>query len=341
MRIRSELAKVRTIPIEAQIERKKRKYEEIDREIDAWRTRLGEEKENVRHKAGEYGEALRNAQKITDPTGRYKGDEPPNSLVRSFQAENIQNIGTDECRIRMQELESQLECLDDVDPEVIRRFKLHRKNVEDIEQEIERMQVEMEKRKENVVVVRERWLSRLSRLVEEISERFSNFFSSMGFAGMVELGKGEHLNDFANYGIDVLVKFRENVPLQKLDPFKQSGGERSVSTALYMMALQNLTRVPFRCVDEINQVKLLHKLTYAQLAYLAQTASTSNLKFKQFKSKVSAVCTNALNVATLIFAHLISYPSKCFFSAPCIKYNILHSFNREWMRRTRDGFSTC
>ena len=29
--------------------------------------------------------------------------------------------------------------------------------------------------------------------------------------------------------------------------------QRSVSTALYMMALQALTKVPFRCVDEINQ----------------------------------------------------------------------------------------
>ncbi|XP_073960736.1 structural maintenance of chromosomes protein 5-like [Choristoneura fumiferana] len=33
----------------------------------------------------------------------------------------------------------------------------------------------------------------------------------------------------------------------------QSGGERALSTAMYLMALQRLTMVPFRCVDEINQ----------------------------------------------------------------------------------------
>lgn len=33
----------------------------------------------------------------------------------------------------------------------------------------------------------------------------------------------------------------------------QSGGERSVATAIYMLSLQELTPVPFRCVDEINQ----------------------------------------------------------------------------------------
>ena len=39
-----------------------------------------------------------------------------------------------------------------------------------------------------------------------------------------------------------------------LTPFHQSGGERSVSTMLYLMALQELTKCPFRVVDEINQV---------------------------------------------------------------------------------------
>ena len=37
------------------------------------------------------------------------------------------------------------------------------------------------------------------------------------------------------------------------NPIRQSGGERSVTTAIYMMAMQSITKVPFRCVDEINQ----------------------------------------------------------------------------------------
>ncbi len=34
---------------------------------------------------------------------------------------------------------------------------------------------------------------------------------------------------------------------------RQSGGERSVSTIFYLMALQNMAIAPFRVVDEINQ----------------------------------------------------------------------------------------
>ena len=44
-----------------------------------------------------------------------------------------------------------------------------------------------------------------------------------------------------------------NVCLQPLKAGIQSGGEKSVTTAIYMMALQELSKVPFRFVDEINQ----------------------------------------------------------------------------------------
>ena len=41
--------------------------------------------------------------------------------------------------------------------------------------------------------------------------------------------------------------------MQQLSFNAQSGGEKSVATALYIIALQEMTQVPFRCVDEINQ----------------------------------------------------------------------------------------
>lgn len=50
------------------------------------------------------------------------------------------------------------------------------------------------------------------------------------------------------------VKFREAEELQPLNAQRQSGGERSVSTILYLVALQGVAACPFRIVDEINQV---------------------------------------------------------------------------------------
>jgi len=54
--------------------------------------------------------------------------------------------------------------------------------------------------------------------------------------------------------VRIRVKFRDTEQLAELTPYHQSGGERSVSTVLFMISLQELTCCPFRCVDEINQV---------------------------------------------------------------------------------------
>lgn len=59
--------------------------------------------------------------------------------------------------------------------------------------------------------------------------------------------------NFSDYGITIKVTYRNNVPLQELNTTVQSGGERAVATATFMLSLQELTPVPFRCVDEINQ----------------------------------------------------------------------------------------
>ena len=63
--------------------------------------------------------------------------------------------------------------------------------------------------------------------------------------------------DFSKYGVQIRVKFRDNEDLQALTAHRQSGGERSVSTMLYLMALQGITSCPFRVVDEINQVCMM------------------------------------------------------------------------------------
>ncbi|XP_020612185.1 structural maintenance of chromosomes protein 5-like [Orbicella faveolata] len=99
-----------------------------------------------------------------------------------------------------------------------------------------------------------RWLTPLQELVSRINEKYGDFFRMMGCAGEVALSSEQGENNFDKYGIQIKVKFRSKDSLHVLTPFHQSGGERSVSTMLYLMALQELTKCPFRVVDEINQV---------------------------------------------------------------------------------------
>lgn len=91
---------------------------------------------------------------------------------------------------------------------------------------------------------------KLDDIVERISKKFAVLFTEVGSAGAIRLRKPD---SFAEWEIEILVKFRDNAPLKKLDSHTQSGGERAVSTVLYMISLQELTTAPFRVVDEINQ----------------------------------------------------------------------------------------
>ncbi|CAG9539247.1 unnamed protein product [Cercopithifilaria johnstoni] len=99
----------------------------------------------------------------------------------------------------------------------------------------------------------EQWLLQLESVVGKLNQHFSSFFENMGCSGEVHLQKPDDKLDILKYGIIVTAKFREGERLRQLTHQTQSGGERSVITMLYILALQKLTIVPFRCVDEINQ----------------------------------------------------------------------------------------
>ena len=70
--------------------------------------------------------------------------------------------------------------------------------------------MQVEQRRENIDTVRASWLAGLEAMVLKIGSRFAHYFASMGFAGDVALSRGQHQNDFANYGIDILVKYRDD-----------------------------------------------------------------------------------------------------------------------------------
>ncbi|KAJ1662845.1 Structural maintenance of chromosomes protein 5 [Coemansia sp. RSA 1646] len=145
--------------------------------------------------------------------------------------------------------------------------------------------------------VRGKWEQPLDELVRKISERFTAMFDSIGCMGEVHLcragdgivaaaaavpelatqnGDGVVVaaaaaaaaddEDYNNWGIEIRVAFRRNEQLHALDNHRQSGGERAVSTILYLQSLQTLAAAPFRVVDEINQgmdqrnERLVHRL---------------------------------------------------------------------------------
>eukprot|EP00483_Globobulimina_turgida_P010060 UN10079 len=99
--------------------------------------------------------------------------------------------------------------------------------------------------------IENQWKPKLLEAVEKISMKFGEFFAQFNKAqGKVVLVEAEFYCDWC---IDILTKFRDDQPWKQLTASSQSGGEKSVSTMLYLLSLQQVTTVPFRVVDEINQ----------------------------------------------------------------------------------------
>ncbi|XP_006627036.2 structural maintenance of chromosomes protein 5 [Lepisosteus oculatus] len=158
----------------------------------------------------------------------------------------------DEIDALLHEERSRAECFTGVNSSVLDEYAERTQEYDNLKVELDKKTKALQEYRESISQVKERWLNPLKLLVEQVNEKFSDFFRSMQCAGEVDL-HSDNEEEYDKYGIRIRVKFRSSTQLHELTPHHQSGGERSVSTMLYLMSLQELNRCPFRVVDEINQ----------------------------------------------------------------------------------------
>jgi chromosome segregation ATPase len=94
------------------------------------------------------------------------------------------------------------------------------------------------------------WLPKLEQSISNINEKFKAHMKAINCTGEVRLEKKE---DYELWEVQIWVSFRAGKDLSLLDARTQSGGEKSVSTMLYLISMHDMTSCPFRLVDEINQ----------------------------------------------------------------------------------------
>ncbi|XP_072260268.1 structural maintenance of chromosomes protein 5 isoform X2 [Pyxicephalus adspersus] len=176
-------------------------------------------------------------------------DEVPQEFQIAFQS--LPNT-LDEIDASLNEEQSRVSCFMGLNASVVEDYARRTREIESKTVELNQKKKELEDYRQKISKVKQDWLTPLKHLVEKINEQFSSFFSSMQCVGEVDLHT-ENEEDYDKYGIRIRVKFRSSTQLHELNPHHQSGGERSVSTMLYLMALQELNKCPFRVVDEINQ----------------------------------------------------------------------------------------
>ncbi|XP_013114154.2 structural maintenance of chromosomes protein 5 [Stomoxys calcitrans] len=158
----------------------------------------------------------------------------------------------EELRDIISDYSGRLDCIDDVDPEIVKEYDTKRNEAEALKKEIESNLNGNENCLLEIQQIFNIWFPSVMEVVTTINSHFGQFMESMGYVGEVKLINNEE-HDFESYGIEILVQYRKNVPLQALNRHVQSGGERAVAIAVYTMSMQHITHVPFRCVDEINQ----------------------------------------------------------------------------------------
>uniref|UniRef100_A0A8C0HS23 Structural maintenance of chromosomes protein 5 n=1 Tax=Buteo japonicus TaxID=224669 RepID=A0A8C0HS23_9AVES len=178
---------------------------------------------------------------------------PDQRLPKEFQTA-FQALPTtlEEIDAFLNEEKTRASCFTGLNASVVEEYNKQIEEIQQLTEYLEEKKKELDNYKQNISQVKERWLNPLKKLIEQINGKFSNFFSSMQCVGEVDLHV-ENEEEYDKYGIRIRVKFHRSTELHELTPYHQSGGEKSVSTMLYLMALQELNRCPFRVVDEINQ----------------------------------------------------------------------------------------
>ncbi|XP_044489000.1 structural maintenance of chromosomes protein 5 isoform X3 [Mangifera indica] len=199
---------------------------------------------------------------------------------------------------------------------ILQEYEHRQKQIEGMDRKLEADKKELKRCLREIDALKANWLPTLRNLVAQINETFSHNFQEMAVAGEVSLD--EHDTDFDQYGILIKVKFRQTGQLEVLSAHHQSGGfffllkERSVSTILYLVSLQDLTNCPFRVVDEINQGMdpINERKMFQQLVRAASQPNTPQCFLLTPKLLPDLQYSEACSILNIMNGPWIEQPSK-------------------------------
>ncbi len=95
---------------------------------------------------------------------------------------------------------------------------------------------------------REVWRKAMEDLIESVDPAYQTVLSAADASGFIKFEQADAIEDA---GLDLYVGFRGGAPTT-LDPFTQSGGERSVALMAFILSLQARIVSPLRAMDEFD-----------------------------------------------------------------------------------------
>ncbi|XP_059171563.1 structural maintenance of chromosomes protein 5-like [Physella acuta] len=231
--------------VETEFQNAKQKFEGLEKEVVELQDHVADLKHQAREK-------LVDAKRKADIGMQ---DNLEEKLTERGLWEDFKNAPSrlDELDNEIHSVQARAEAMFQVDEKVVQDFRKREKEIAKLEKLLHETERRHQSHQSDIAEVKRRWLEPLNELIHKINIKYCYFFSCLKCCGEVSLSIPENTDDYEKYGVCIKVKFRDDEILRELNAHHQSGGERSVSTVLFMIALQELTKCPFRCVDEINQ----------------------------------------------------------------------------------------
>ncbi|PKY44896.1 hypothetical protein RhiirA4_515103 [Rhizophagus irregularis] len=159
-----------------------------------------------------YNQAKEEARKLHDECNFDDKDEV-DELLKEMTLEDLEDAVTSErTRAEMQFA---------VDSRVIEIYDQRKAEIESLRARLEIKTSHSSNLANEMKSLREKWEPKLNVLIKDISNTFSEAFDRIGCAGEVRVSTHD---DYNKWGIDILVKFRDNEKLQILNSQRQSGG---------------------------------------------------------------------------------------------------------------------
>lgn len=190
---------------------------------------------------------LQHKAKTEAPLQDENGEETP--LREKLQVDLAQYETIDHAKAALEEAEQKISSTV-FDRNVAQLYETKQQEVEVARDQLESLTRGKEHKLAEMRRKAEPWEESLHKFIAKVDIRFSRYMSELGCVGAVSLRKGKPGGDaddeeplFEDFGVEIKVSFREGVKPTVLSARVQSGGERSVSTIMYLMALQ-VRRLP-------------------------------------------------------------------------------------------------
>jgi chromosome segregation ATPase len=244
--------------VEVVIEQERRK--DLERALDDASEELEEAKEglggykerkataisNAKHKKDEMDEWL---DKLEVAKAQFADAKAFVAFYKGEVTPACQETDVADIELRIDELSAQIENVAD-NAGIMEKYAEKSAEEQQLRVALGRLEAELENSAEKVESQSQNWIMQVMAIVEKVNKIFGENMSKLKFDGEVKFNRK---GTFSQYELQLMVAFKENTSMSILDGQKHSGGERAVSTIMYLMALQNLISAPFRSVDEINQ----------------------------------------------------------------------------------------